>query len=329
LPPGPHRLIATLSGPENSGAAELATVDVFVEPCAIGAVLAEQAGPVAGDDGPAEHLSTRTGSATGLDAVYADFAAAIDARCAGQAGGCRPALTFWALMEPGKTEAAGYRYVVDTDAGSFMLGYSSPDGELATILPWTPAAAIQPGTATNRLAVLAQGDELRLFVNGEQVGEARDERRRWGRLGWSAEAPATGQAPELELRNLVVSAPGPPETLAAVLSSAGVTPLPPGNLLLADDLSNPNSGWQRQSSEPASRRVGYDGGEYMVAKLAGSGAPMVTRAERFGDFLVNGQEVGAAHDETLAEGTIAFGVGNVVGGAAEGRFSNFVVASLD
>src|SRR5262249_49499847 len=42
----------------------------------------------------------------------------------------------------------------------------------------------------------------------------------------------------------------------------------------------------QQSSDPASRRVGYDGGEYLVAKVAGSsGAPLVTRAERFGDFL--------------------------------------------
>src|SRR5205085_8179949 len=100
-----------------------------------------------------------------------------------------------------------------------------------------------------------------------------------------------------------VSTPGPAERLAPIFPGRempGAGPEPagpatstgaaavanaPGSVLLSDDFSNPNSGWPRQSSDPASRRVGYDGGEYVVAKVAGtSGAPLVTRAERFGDF---------------------------------------------
>ncbi len=58
-------------------------------------------------------------------------------------------------------------------------------------------------------------------------------------------------------------------------------------MLFRDDFSDVNSGWPRQSSDPSSRRVGYEGGEYYVVKLAGTdGSPFVTRAERFSDFLV-------------------------------------------
>jgi hypothetical protein len=236
---------------------------------------------------------------------------------------------------------------------------------------------------------------------------------------------------DVQFANFIVSTPGPAERLApifpgrempgAAAASTGPAPsagaAPAANtssgVLLSDDFSNPNSGWPRQSSEPASRRVGYEGGEYVVAKVAGSsGAPLVTRAERFSDFLaeldarlvpptdgaylfldfrrqengdhysfvvdpndstflvqrnvgsgsdtlitwtaapaiqgagarnriavravgprltflVNGQEVGSATDDRLREGSLAFGVGSLSDGAAEGRFGNLLVSSAN
>jgi hypothetical protein len=46
-------------------------------------------------------------------------------------------------------------------------------------------------------------------------------------------------------------------------------------------------------------------------------------------LLVNGQEVGRAQDAALREGTIAFGVGNLDDGPAEGRFGNLVVTGVN
>jgi len=46
-------------------------------------------------------------------------------------------------------------------------------------------------------------------------------------------------------------------------------------------------------------------------------------------LLINGQEVAAATDETLREGWLAFGVGQLDNGLVEGRFSNLLVLSVD
>src|SRR5438105_3969484 len=143
-----------------------------------------------------------------------------------------------------------------------------------------------------------------MLVNCQQVGEARNERRPWGQLGWTAGTQDRGRSMDVQFANFIVSTPGPAERLAPIfpgreMPGAGAAPTgpstsagppaaanAPSSVLLSDDFSNPNSGWPRQSSDPATRRVGYDGGEYLVAKVAGSsGAPLVTRAERFGDFL--------------------------------------------
>jgi len=57
-------------------------------------------------------------------------------------------------------------------------------------------------------------------------------------------------------------------------------------VLLQDDFSDRRSGWPSRSNDPTTRRVGYEGGEYFVTKMAGSGgAPFVTRPERFADFM--------------------------------------------
>jgi len=46
-------------------------------------------------------------------------------------------------------------------------------------------------------------------------------------------------------------------------------------------------------------------------------------------LFVNGQEVGRVRDDTLQEGTLAFGVGSLSDGGAEGYFSNLVVTSVE
>jgi hypothetical protein len=436
FPEGPYRLMVWVSSLVSPGARSFASVDVYVEACAPGSIVTQR--DFANEPGGVYtlHLEGPTTRGFSLDPIYADFAAGIDARCPQAGADCRYGLDFREQPGPGSTRTNSYyRFTVDPTDGTYTLGYSPPgDDPILPIVPWTASTLIRQGTGANRLAIIVQGDWLRLFINGQQVGEARDERRPWGQLGWTAETQDRGRAMDVQFANFVVSTPGPAERLAPIfpgreMPGAGAAPgapaavnaptgappaaNAPSNVLLSDDFTNPNSGWPRQSSDPTSRRVGYDGGEYVVAKMAGSsGAPLVTRAERFGDFLaqldarlvpptdgaylfldfrrqengdhysfvvdpndstflvqrnvgsgsealinwttapaiqgggarnrigvravgaqltflVNGQEVGSATDDRLREGSIAFGVGSLSDAAAEGRFGNLLVSSVN
>src|SRR5262249_5279764 len=156
--------------------------------------------------------------------------------------------------------------------GAFALEYWPPGPDpnrLILLVPWTPSPAIRRGTATNRLAIIAQGDWLRLFMNGEQVGEARDPHRPWGKIAWGMLSDARDRTVEVEFSNLLVSTPGPPYALAALLpwdspATAGAPAAGPsappalGRVLYQDDFSDPASGWPRQSSDPALRVIGYE-----------------------------------------------------------------------
>ncbi len=49
-------------------------------------------------------------------------------------------------------------------------------GEMANLLPWTAKSAVKAGAnQTNRLGVMAIGDRLIIYVNGELIGEVRDD----------------------------------------------------------------------------------------------------------------------------------------------------------
>src|SRR5262249_52700705 len=90
---------------------------------------------------------------------------------------------------------------------------------------------------------------------------------------------------DVEFDNLRITTPGPTEGLTVLFPTAR-EPFPDeSRILFADDFSSPASGWPVASSDPATRVVGYEDGEYVVRKRPGSGgAPFVTRSERYGDF---------------------------------------------
>jgi hypothetical protein len=287
FPEAPYKLIVWVSSLVNAGARNFASVDVYVEGCPQGELLsapdlATQPG------GAAIHVTGPGVRGYSLDPIYADFAAGIDARCPRVEVDCRYGFDFRELPGPGGVRTNSYyRFAVDPVDGTFSLGYSPPgDDPIVSILPVTESAAIRRGTATNRLGIIAQGDWLRLFVNGRQVGEARDDRRPWGQIGWVAASTSTGRAVDVLFDRFVVSTPGPAESLAALFPSEGAPAASSGRVLFRDDFRNPASGWPRESSDPSTRRVGYESGEYSIVKQAGSGGtPFVTRSERFGDFL--------------------------------------------
>ena len=113
-----------------------------------------------------------------------------------------------------------YSFLVSPNQGSFVLDYIEPGegaGRVVRLLPWTESGAIARGTGPNRLGVLADGDAIRLFVNGEVVGNVTHEGRHSGRIGWGGGPGAEGTPLDIQFRNLAIATTGPREALDAVL----------------------------------------------------------------------------------------------------------------
>jgi hypothetical protein len=221
--PGPYRLVVWVSSVATPGARNSASLDVELEPCAPGQVVYTD--DFAARPGGVSRLirEERGWTSSGLapTGIFADAAMGIDARCVQAEQGCTSGLTFRRLPGPaGPASDSLYRFGVDPVAGTVGLEYYPP-GEAAERLVWllspTPSAAIRPGTATNRLGVIAQGESLRLFVNGEQVGEVQHADRPWGRFAWSLGQTSPEGTVVAEYDNLVISTPGPLELLGLAL----------------------------------------------------------------------------------------------------------------
>lgn len=79
----------------------------------------------------------------------------------------------------------GYVLVVTPDDQTFRLELWQQEGgtqKTVRLIGDTPSPAIQPGTAWNRLVVRAQGPEISVFINGQQVGKVSDETWQMGTL---------------------------------------------------------------------------------------------------------------------------------------------------
>ncbi|HEY7062541.1 MAG TPA: hypothetical protein VII06_13760 [Chloroflexota bacterium] len=80
------------------------------------------------------------------------------------------------------------------------------------------------------------------------------------------------------------SSAGPPS--ASPAAEAAAPDAAADRVLLRDDFTDTSSGFPLESRDPSARRLGYVGGEYRVARLAGSGgAAFVAHPERYADFL--------------------------------------------
>jgi hypothetical protein len=95
-----------------------------------------------------------------------------------------------------------YSFVVNPHDGAFALRRIR-DGRINPLIPATVSEAIQADAASNRLGVRARGNEIVLYVNGQEVGRAQDDglREGWLSLGVSSLADARTEG---RFANLVV-----------------------------------------------------------------------------------------------------------------------------
>jgi hypothetical protein len=223
--PGPYELIVWVSSLATPGARNFAAVDVEVQACPPGQIFARNefrtAGMAPGETGVVLVPLQQPGAQFRplFSGVAADFAAAVDARCTHESVDCQYGLRVRNEQGPGNIGTnPGYELLVDLGAGTYQFDVINVEpGQRISLLPAQPATAIRPGTAPNRLGVLAQGDRFQLFVNGEPVGEARDDHIRWGTFLGVARTTARGQDTEVEFAHFAAASVGSLDAVAPVL----------------------------------------------------------------------------------------------------------------
>jgi hypothetical protein len=139
-----------------------------------------------------------------------DFQARVDGRLDRPTTGVYLYLGF--RFRPQARGAEGYVFVVTPDTGSFRLELwrsGEGDGTRTRLIGETRSPAIQSGTEWNRLVVRAVDADILLLVNGQVVGQVRDETMKTGALalGVGKEAGALAFSNgDARFANLVVSA---------------------------------------------------------------------------------------------------------------------------
>jgi hypothetical protein len=219
FPPGAYTVFVWVSSLTTPGARNVAQANVEIEACPAGEILHQDA-----LESPPARVPPNQASLVGQDhTIYGDFAVGVSGRCVVPRVDCLYGFNLRDLPGPqGTLTNSYYNIELDQPNRTFALHFfpfterASPSGlRLEYLQPWTFAAPIRSGTEFNRLAVIAQGERLQVFVNGQPVGEARDRRRPWGQIAWMANSIANPI--EVEFRDLVVSTVGPPELLTPVL----------------------------------------------------------------------------------------------------------------
>jgi serine/threonine protein kinase len=90
-----------------------------------------------------------------------------------------------------------YYYLVVRDDGRYVIG-KYQDGQFFSLLPtgWTFSEKIPQGQSTSSLQALCSGDRISLSINGEKLGEVRDDTFQSGQVGLIA---ASISDPETEV----------------------------------------------------------------------------------------------------------------------------------
>jgi serine/threonine-protein kinase len=111
------------------------------------------------------------------------------------------------------------------------------DDEFQYLVEWTPSDVINQGNAANHIQAVCDGTRLALYANGELLAEAEDDAFAKGDIALTATTFGS-VATEIHFQNLLV--------------------LDPGSILIRDNFSNPESGWDVEEFEGGSLGYGED-----------------------------------------------------------------------
>ena len=189
---------------------------------------------------------------------------------------------------------AGYLMRISGD-GYYAI-HRIDEGEFVTLVDWTSSPAINQGNATNRIRAVCDGPIIALFVNGEFLAETTDTTYTSGDIGLAATTFEENQRTEIHFDDVVVRA-------GREGGEARPEPPPTEGVLLQDDFSDPNSGWEVGEYEDGS--VGYGDGYYFVTATRDDGAMWGVAYQDFTDMVI---EVDATQVEAPANDNNAYGV---------------------
>lgn len=104
----------------------------------------------------------------------------------------------------GKEDGRGYYFLISGD-GYYAIAKGTDTG-YDWLVDFTESSAIKQGYTTNRIRVVCDGSNLRLYVNGQLVGEASDTEFSSGDIALTATS-YENEPVEVRFDNLVVTAP--------------------------------------------------------------------------------------------------------------------------
>ena len=151
---------------------------------------------------------------------------------------------------PTNVNAYGVMCRVQRNGDGYLLRISG-DGEYAIqrvlddnfeyLVEWTESDVINQGNALNHIQAVCDGTRLALYANGELLAEAEDDTFAKGDIGLTA-TTFGDVATEVHFDNLLV--------------------LEPDSILIQDNFSDPESGWDVEEYEGGS--MGYGEGAYVI-----------------------------------------------------------------
>jgi hypothetical protein len=131
--------------------------------------------------------------------LFDDFLVEVDVRLTAATEGASVVLGFRGQAN------RGYMFWVTPDQGGFYLSRYGGAGR-RELIPRTRTAVLWDGGATNRLGVRAQGAEIVLLINGQEVGRVTDDTSLRGQLGFVVTSRGEGET-DARFSNLVVANP--------------------------------------------------------------------------------------------------------------------------
>jgi len=102
-------------------------------------------------------------------------------------------------------DAGYYIFVANVYGGASLQKYDANRQRWSTIVDWSPGGAVEPGSP-DHIALIAQGSEFRLYLNGRLIAVANDSSFRRGRIGLLAWAYDEGGT-RVEFDNLHIYEP--------------------------------------------------------------------------------------------------------------------------
>jgi len=160
--------------------------------------------------GDHEYVMTKLAGFTGTSISFRnqrfdDFVWEIDARLAPPTQGGYLFMTF----RQNRETREGYTFYVTPDDGTYRFERSARNTGVDLVVTRdligpTPSPAIRGSTAVNHLAVRAQGADITLFVNGQELARVHDEALTEGRLALGVGNDSPDQA-EVHFTNLLLT----------------------------------------------------------------------------------------------------------------------------